>query len=103
MQYYTYKNIRQHNCNALLKKYPDVDGLKSGFVRAAGYHLIATARRGNTRLIAIVMGARTPDIRVRETRKLLDTGFEMLQGNGNRTSLNCQEKLCGFSAKNLSL
>jgi len=81
MQYYTYKNITQHNCNALLKKYPDVDGLKSGFVRAAGYNLIATARRGNTRLIAVVMGARTPDIRVRETRRLLDAGFQMIQGS----------------------
>jgi len=81
MQYYTYKNITQHNCNALLKKYPDVDGLKSGFVRAAGYNLIATARRGNTRLIAVVMGARTPDIRVRETRRLLDAGFQMAQGS----------------------
>jgi len=79
MQNYSYKNISQHNCNALLKKYPDVDGLKSGFVRAAGYHLIATARRGNTRLIAVVMGARTPDIRVRETRRLLDAGFQKLQ------------------------
>lgn len=80
MQYYSYKNITQHNCNALLKKYPDVDGLKSGFVRAAGYNLIATARRGNTRLIAVVMGAKTPNIRVRETRRLLDLGFQMTEG-----------------------
>jgi D-alanyl-D-alanine carboxypeptidase (penicillin-binding protein 5/6) len=99
MQYYTYKNIRQHNCNALLKKYPDVDGLKSGFVRAAGYHLIATARRGNTRLIAIVMGARTPDIRVRETRRLLDAGFQMLQGNRDSASLNCPGDFLGSGVR----
>ncbi len=79
MQYYRYKNITQHNCNALLKKYPDVDGLKSGFVRASGYNLITTARRGNTRLIAVVLGAKNPEIRVRESRKLLDMGFQMLQ------------------------
>lgn len=87
MQYYTYKKITQHNCNALLKKYPDVDGLKSGFVRASGYNLIATARRGNTRLIAVVMGARTPEIRVRETRRLLDAGFQMLQASRTGISL----------------
>ncbi len=87
MQYYTYKKITQHNCNALLKKYPDVDGLKSGFVRASGYNLIATARRGNTRLIAVVMGARTPEIRVRETRRLLDAGFQMLQASRTGVSL----------------
>ncbi|OPY11254.1 MAG: D-alanyl-D-alanine carboxypeptidase DacF precursor [Syntrophus sp. PtaB.Bin001] len=97
MQYYTYKRITQHNCNALLKKYPDVDGLKSGFVRAAGYHLIATARRGNTRLIAIVMGARTPDIRVRESRRLLDAGFQILQENRNSASLSCPGNFRGGS------
>lgn len=95
MQYYTYKKITQHNCNALLKKYPDVDGLKSGFVRAAGYHLIATARRGNTRLIAVVMGARTPDIRVRETRRLLDAGFQIIQGNHSSASLICPDNFTG--------
>jgi len=81
MRFYSYKNISQHNCNALLKKYPGVDGLKSGFVRAAGYHLIVTAKRGNTRLIAVVMGARTPDIRVRESTRILDTGFQMLSAS----------------------
>ncbi|OPY11717.1 MAG: D-alanyl-D-alanine carboxypeptidase DacF precursor [Syntrophus sp. PtaU1.Bin005] len=81
MRFYRYKNITQHNCNALLQKYPGVDGLKSGFVRAAGYHLIVTARRGNTRLIAVVMGARNPEIRVRECRKLLDIGFQMLSAD----------------------
>ncbi len=81
MRFYSYKNITQHNCNALLKKYPGVDGLKSGFVRAAGYHLIVTAQRGNTRLIAVVMGARNPEIRVRESRRLLDVGFQMLSAS----------------------
>jgi D-alanyl-D-alanine carboxypeptidase len=87
MRFYSYKNISQHNCNALLKKYPDVDGLKSGFVRAAGYHLIVTARRGNTRLIAVVMGARNPEIRVRESRRLLDTGFQMLPASRSGDSV----------------
>jgi D-alanyl-D-alanine carboxypeptidase len=93
MKYYSYKNISQHNCNALLKKYPGVDGLKSGFVRASGYHLIVTARRGNTRLIAVVMGARTPDIRVRESTRLLDTGFQMLSVGRSGDSLTADKKL----------
>ncbi|OPY91130.1 MAG: D-alanyl-D-alanine carboxypeptidase DacF precursor [Syntrophus sp. PtaU1.Bin208] len=87
MRFYSYKNISQHNCNALLKKYPGVDGLKSGFVRAAGYHLIVTAQRGNTRLIAVVMGARNPEIRVRESRRLLDVGFQMLSAGRGDDSL----------------
>ncbi len=74
-QYFTYHDITQRNRNSLLRHYPDADGLKTGWVVAGGYHIIATAKRGNTRLIAVVMGARTPAIRAREAAKLLDQGF----------------------------
>jgi serine-type D-Ala-D-Ala carboxypeptidase (penicillin-binding protein 5/6) len=82
-QYFTYREITQHNRNALLKRYPNADGLKTGWVHQAGYHIVATARRGNTRLIAVVMGAKNPKIRTRETEKLLDEGFRMV-GLGQR-------------------
>jgi D-alanyl-D-alanine carboxypeptidase (penicillin-binding protein 5/6) len=78
-QYFTYREITQHNRNALLKRYPNADGLKTGWVQKAGYHIIATARRGNTRLIAVVMGAKNPNIRTRETEKLLDEGFRLVE------------------------
>jgi D-alanyl-D-alanine carboxypeptidase (penicillin-binding protein 5/6) len=78
-QYYTYRDITQHNHNALLNRYPDVDGLKTGWVHQAGYHIIATAKRDDTRLIAIVMGAKNPNIRTKETEKLLDAGFGIIQ------------------------
>jgi D-alanyl-D-alanine carboxypeptidase len=87
MKNYTYKNINQHNRNNMLKIYPEVDGLKTGFVCEAGYHIIVTAKRGKTRLIAIVMGARTHGIRTRETHKLLEAGFRMVDGEtGNVAS-----------------
>lgn len=77
-QYFTYREITQHNRNTLLKRYPNADGLKTGWVQKAGYHIIATARRGNTRLIAVVMGAKNPKIRTRETEQLLDEGFRLV-------------------------
>jgi len=77
-QYFTYREITQHNRNALLRRYPNVDGLKTGWVHQAGYHIIATARRGDTRLIAVVMGAKNPNIRTRETEQLLDEGFRLV-------------------------
>lgn len=77
MQSFTYNDITQKNHNVLLKQYPDVDGLKTGFVRAAGFHLIVTAKRGDTRLIAVVMGEKNPVIRAREAAILLDKGFTM--------------------------
>jgi D-alanyl-D-alanine carboxypeptidase (penicillin-binding protein 5/6) len=78
-QYYTYRDITQHNRNALLKSYPNADGLKTGWVVAAGYHIIATAKRDNTRLIAVVMGAKNPDLRTKDAEKLLDMGFDLVQ------------------------
>jgi serine-type D-Ala-D-Ala carboxypeptidase (penicillin-binding protein 5/6) len=75
MQEYTYNNISQHNRNRLLFKDPSVDGLKTGFVGAAGYHLSATSKREGMRLLAVVMGATTPAIREREALKLLNYGF----------------------------
>jgi D-alanyl-D-alanine carboxypeptidase len=78
-QYYTHRDITQRNRNSLLGQYPDADGLKTGWIIKSGYHIVATAKRGNTRLIAVVMGAKTPAIRTRETEKLLDEGFRMVR------------------------
>ncbi len=53
---YTYNGIRQYNRNGLLWKDASVDGLKTGHTSAAGYCLAASAKRGDTRLISVVMG-----------------------------------------------
>ncbi len=74
---FTFGGVTRRNHNRLLARFPDVDGLKTGFVCAAGYHIVATAKRGDMRLIAVVMGSRNPRIRDKETRKLLDAGFRM--------------------------
>ena len=67
---YTYSGIRQDNRNTLLRKDPSVDGLKTGYVTEGGYHLLATAKRDERRLIAVVMGAKSP-----EALKLLNYGY----------------------------
>src|SRR5271157_4860088 len=82
MQEYTFANITQRNSNTLLGQCEDVDGLKTGFVQAAGFHLVATAKRGDTRLIAVVMGEKNPRIRARDTTRLLEQGFRTVAGKG---------------------
>ncbi|HOD29778.1 MAG TPA: D-alanyl-D-alanine carboxypeptidase family protein [Syntrophales bacterium] len=74
-QNFTYNGISQRNRNRLLRQYPGADGVKTGYICESGYNLIATARRGNTRLVAVVLGATTPVVRARETIRLLDEGF----------------------------
>ncbi len=78
MQYFTYNSIVHLNQNTLLWEDPDVDGLKTGYVRRAGFHIVATAKRGDKHLIAVVMGATNKQIRSRQTKKILDYGFQQL-------------------------
>lgn len=75
---YTYGNATHHNANRLLGVCPGVDGIKTGFVCASGFNLAATAKRGDSRLIAVVLGARSPWIRTIETERLLEAGFQKL-------------------------
>jgi len=75
MKEYVYNNIHQYNRNHLLLKDATIDGLKTGYIAASGYHLSATSKRDGMRLIAIVMGAQSSPIREREALKLLNYGF----------------------------
>jgi len=74
-QYFTYSGIRQPNRNKLLWRDKSVDGLKTGHTDEAGYCLAASATRNGTRLISVVMGAKSDESRANETQKLLNYGF----------------------------
>ncbi|MFZ3588558.1 D-alanyl-D-alanine carboxypeptidase family protein [Bacillus sp. DJP31] len=63
------------NTNKLVKFYPGVDGLKTGFTREAMYCLTATAKKDNMRVVAVVMGAPTPKERNAQVSKMLDYAF----------------------------
>ncbi len=78
IQSYTYRRSTHRNANRLLGTCPGVDGLKTGFVCASGYNFIATANRGNHRLVAVVLGASSPGIRAAETAKLINHGYAAL-------------------------
>ncbi len=74
-QYETYGGIRQANWNNLVFRDPRVDGLKTGFTDEAGFHIVATARQGTLRLIAVVMGAHKLQQRTGIAEQLLNLGF----------------------------
>jgi D-alanyl-D-alanine carboxypeptidase (penicillin-binding protein 5/6) len=73
---YSYNNITQSNRNRLLWSDPYVDGMKTGFTDAAGYCLIASAKRGPRRLLSVVLGASSDAGRASESQKLLNYGFQ---------------------------
>ena len=73
---FRYNNITQPNRNRLLWSDPYVDGMKTGNTDAAGYCLIASAKRGPRRLLAVVLGAGSDSARASEAQKLLNYGFQ---------------------------
>jgi D-alanyl-D-alanine carboxypeptidase (penicillin-binding protein 5/6) len=73
---YTYNKITQPNRNRLLWLDPNVDGLKTGHTEAAGYCLITSAKRGDRRLISVVMGTTSDNTRTMESQRLLNHGFQ---------------------------
>lgn len=76
---YTYNNITQRNRNLLLWQDKSVDGLKTGYTEAAGYCLIASAKRDNMRLLSIVVGTEGKKQRASESKKMLDYGFRFFE------------------------
>jgi len=73
---YRYNSITQPNRNRLLWIDPYVDGMKTGHTDAAGWCLIASAKRGDRRLLAVVLGAASDAARTSDAQKLLNYGFQ---------------------------
>jgi D-alanyl-D-alanine carboxypeptidase len=73
---FTYKGVHYNNHNHLLETYRGVDGLKTGFTRAAGWNLAASARREGSRVVAVILGGESRAWRDRKMAELLDLGFE---------------------------
>jgi D-alanyl-D-alanine carboxypeptidase (penicillin-binding protein 5/6) len=73
---FRYNSITQPNRNRLLWTDPYVDGVKTGHTESAGWCLIASAKRGDRRLLAVVLGASSDAARAAEAQKLLNWGYQ---------------------------
>lgn len=71
----TWKTRVMRNHNHLLGKVPGVDGIKTGYTVDAGYNLAASARRGGTRIVVVVLGARSIAARDARVANLIELGF----------------------------
>ena len=74
-KYFTYNEIRQRNRNSLLWQDDSVDGVKTGHTESAGYCLVSSGVRNDTRLIAVTLKSSTEKSRLTDNRRLLDYGF----------------------------
>ena len=94
------------NRNHLLFMMPEADGMKTGFLCTSGFNLLATARRGNVRLAAVVFGRRSAYNRASVARVLLEEGFRRKQAgeglavrltqlrNGLEDAVNMRPYIC---------
>ena len=78
---FNYRGIRHKNHNNLLKKYPGTDGIKTGYIKASGFNLVASVVRNGHRLIGVVFGGRSSRKRDRHMMALLDNGFRSLNSS----------------------
>jgi D-alanyl-D-alanine carboxypeptidase len=82
--------LRNHN--TLIDRYPGADGMKTGFICSSGFNLVASAARGDTRLIAVLFGSFSAAQRAEDAARLFEIGFRQ------RVSLAA---LFGYDAPNL--
>lgn len=74
--YFDYRGRQYKNHNHLLNTCEGVDGIKTGYIRAAGYNLAGSATRNGRRLLAVVLGGKTAQMRDRLMCNLFDYGFD---------------------------
>lgn len=76
---FSYKGTTYNSHNRMVRNTSGVDGLKTGFIRASGFNVATSAKRGNRRVVAVVMGGQTAIARDQHMAQLLDRSFN--QGN----------------------
>lgn len=93
-KYYHYFSTRQfrwrgqpiNTHNRLMLRYPGADGIKTGYINASGFNLIASAKRDNRRLIGVVFGGDTAAWRDKNMAQILDKGFNRANGPDIRSA-----------------
>jgi D-alanyl-D-alanine carboxypeptidase len=91
------------NYNTLLGRYPGADGMKTGFICASGFNLVASATRDGRRVIAVVLGAPSSGVRAVKAAHLLEQGFTSAPLSWLTPSLGLVESLTPVDAAPLNL
>jgi len=86
------------NFNKLIGRYPGADGMKTGFICASGFNLVATATRNNKRLIAVVLGAQSSAQRTLKAAQMLERGFGSNKLSWLKPSLGTVDALAPIDA-----
>ena len=89
---WVYNGKTYTNGNRLLTSYNGCDGMKTGYTKKSKYSLVATAHRGNHRLMSVVLGAENKDVRANIAVQMLNRGFSMLNNGDAPVTVNAPVK-----------
>jgi len=92
MTSFTHNGITYPGHNHVMERYPGVDGVKTGYIRASGYNLVTSAEKNGKRIVAVVLGGQTISSRDSQMVSLLDDAFDKLD--------NQKKDVAGGNAEN---
>lgn len=104
-KFFTFNDIKQRNRNSLLWQDESIDGLKTGHTESAGYCLVSSGIRNDTRLIAVTLGSSSEKQRIIDNRRLLDYGFRYFRTKKVISALDSlkQEQVWGGEKESITL
>lgn len=100
-QSFTYNGITYPGHNHVMERYPGVDGIKTGYIRASGYNLVTSAERDGHRIVAVIIGGATISARDNQMINLLNQSFAKLD-NKSTSMASETETQSGSESQNVT-
>jgi D-alanyl-D-alanine carboxypeptidase len=85
---FSYRGVRYSGHNRVLNKLKGADGIKTGYIRAAGFNLVTSAERDGRRLVGVILGGQTTYLRDKQMVAMMTKGFKATHGNGMMLALS---------------
>lgn len=96
---FSYGGHTIYSHNRVTRNYRGADGLKTGYIRASGFNLVTSAKRGSKSLVGVVMGGRSIKSRDATMIKLLDQAFSKKSGSVNNAKLETSDETASYDSK----
>lgn len=93
MQKFTYQGRTYYTHNHVLKLFKGSDGMKTGYLAAAGYNIVTSAQRNGIRVLAVTLGHKTIQQRDRKVMDLMDRGIKKIAMNNTKSAHTVMAKL----------
>jgi D-alanyl-D-alanine carboxypeptidase len=85
---FSYRGVQYAGHNRVLNKLNGADGIKTGYIRAAGFNLVSSAEQNGRRLVGVVLGGSTPYLRDKQMVAMMTKGFQTRGGSGTMLALS---------------